>query len=99
LPAACVRRRNGDGAVNLADAVFVINYVFKGGAAPDPYNAGDANCDAGVDLADAVFLINYVFKGGPEPGADKRPSVTPRQLWIVGRSNLPTIFFAHQNRS
>jgi len=59
---------NGDGAVNLADAVFVINYVFKGGAAPDPYNAGDANCDAGVDLADAVFLINYVFKGGPEPG-------------------------------
>ena len=59
---------NGDGAINLADAVFVINYVFKGGPAPDPYEAGDANCSAAVDLADAVFLINYIFKGGPEPG-------------------------------
>ena len=42
--------------------------MFKGGTAPDPYDAGDANCDRTVDLADAVFLINYIFKGGPEPG-------------------------------
>ena len=58
---------NGDGVVNLADAVFLINYVFKGGAAPDPLEAGDANCDDAVNLADAVHLINYIFKDGPEP--------------------------------
>ena len=58
---------NADAAINLADAVYLINYVFKGGPAPDPPEAGDANCDDAVNLADAVYLINYVFKGGPEP--------------------------------
>lgn len=57
----------GDGAVNVADAVFLINYIFKGGPAPDPMEAGDANCDLAVNIADAVYLINYIFKGGPEP--------------------------------
>lgn len=58
---------NGDQMVNVADAVHLINYVFKGGAAPDPVEAGDANCDKNTDVADAVFLINYVFKGGARP--------------------------------
>jgi len=58
---------NGDDAVNLADAVYIINYVFKGGPAPDPDCVGDANGDEAVNLADAVYLINYVFKGGAAP--------------------------------
>ncbi len=58
---------NGDGMVNVGDAVFLISYVFKGGLAPDPLEAGDANCDGGVNVGDAVYLISYVFKGGPEP--------------------------------
>jgi len=58
---------NGDGAVNLADAVYVINYVFKGGPAPDPLCIGDANGDEAVNLADAVYVVNYVFKSGPSP--------------------------------
>jgi hypothetical protein len=51
----------------LADAVYVINYVFKGGPPPDPLAAGDANLDGAVNLADAVYLINYIFKGGQPP--------------------------------
>lgn len=58
---------NGDEAINLADAVYLINYVFKGGPAPNPLDSGDANCDDAVNLADAVYLVNYVFKGGPAP--------------------------------
>jgi len=64
---------NSDGNVNVADAVFLINYVFKGGAAPVPVEAGDANCDSQANVADAVFLINYVFKGGPSPTESCRP--------------------------
>ena len=56
-----------DGQVDLADAVYLINYVFKGGPAPEPVHAGDADCDLAVNLADAVYIINYVFKGGPVP--------------------------------
>lgn len=58
---------NDDGNVNVADAVFIINYVFKFGPAPNPVLAGDANCDHGVNVADAVYLINRVFKNGPPP--------------------------------
>jgi PKD repeat protein len=60
---------NGDGDINVGDAVFLINYVFSGGPAPIPVEAGDANSDGNTDIADAVYLINYVFKGGPAPCA------------------------------
>jgi hypothetical protein len=59
---------NCDAGVSVADAVSIINYVFKGGPAPLPYAAGDANCDGVVNVSDAVYLINYIFKGGPPPG-------------------------------
>jgi len=58
---------NGDATVNVGDAVYIINYVFKGGAPPPNLNEGDANGDCGVNVGDAVYLINYIFKGGPEP--------------------------------
>jgi hypothetical protein len=58
---------NNDGEVNVGDAVHIINYVFKGGPAPDPVEAGDVNCDEQSNVGDAVYLINYVFKSGPEP--------------------------------
>jgi hypothetical protein len=58
---------NTDGQVNVGDAVFLINYIFKGGSAPDPLEAGDANCDGQVNVGDAVYLVNYIFRGGPEP--------------------------------
>ncbi len=58
---------NGDGDVNVADAVFLINYVFKSGPAPDPLCSGDANNDGETNIADAVYLIGYVFKAGPGP--------------------------------
>jgi len=58
---------NNDGAVNVSDAVWIINYVFVGGEPPIPYEAGDANCDGTVNVSDAVWIINYVFVGGPQP--------------------------------
>ncbi|MCK5125854.1 MAG: thrombospondin type 3 repeat-containing protein [candidate division Zixibacteria bacterium] len=61
---------NGDETVNVGDAVYVINYAFKGGPAPDPIESGDANCDDQTNVGDAVYIINYAFKGGPVPCAD-----------------------------
>ncbi len=59
---------DGSGAINIADAVYILKYVFGQGPAPVPTAAGDANCDNGVTVGDAVYLINYIFKGGPPPG-------------------------------
>jgi hypothetical protein len=58
---------NSDWDCNVGDAVFIINYVFKGGPAPVPVLAGDANCDGDANVGDAVYIINYVFKGGDPP--------------------------------
>jgi hypothetical protein len=58
---------NADGQMDIADVVYLINYLFMDGPAPDPFEAGDANCDGKVDIADVVYLINYLFIGGPPP--------------------------------
>ena len=60
---------NGDGSVNVGDAVYLISYIFKGGPAPTPYPtcSGDANGDCACNVGDAVYIISYVFKGGPPP--------------------------------
>jgi hypothetical protein len=59
---------NGDGVINSADVVYLINHLFIGGSAPEPWTAGDVNCDGSVNTTDVVYLINYLFIGGPPPG-------------------------------
>lgn len=61
---------NNDSSVNIGDAVYLIEYIFKGGPPPQPeLAAGDPNCDGSVNVGDAVYLINYIFKGGDAPCA------------------------------
>ena len=57
----------GNGVIDVGDIVYLINYLFKGGPAPNPLEAGDATCDGKVDVGDVVYLINYLFKTGPPP--------------------------------
>ncbi len=60
-----VQRRdvNADGQVSISDVVYLINYFFKGGPAPNPIESADMNCDDWVLSSDVIFLINYLFKG------------------------------------
>lgn len=58
---------NGDEAIDVSDAVFLIEYIFTSGAEPSPRAAGDTNCSGDVDISDVVTLINYIFSGGPAP--------------------------------
>jgi hypothetical protein len=62
---------NNDGEIDISDAVFLISYIYSGGAAPAdcnyPFGMGDANGDGRVSVADAIFLIGYMFSGGPAP--------------------------------
>ncbi len=60
---------DGSGAISISDAVYLINYIFAGGPAPDPLLSGDADCSGAVSISDAVYLINYIFAGGPPPCA------------------------------
>jgi hypothetical protein len=60
-----------DEAVNLSDAIYVLNYLFKNGPTPEPYLCiGDVNHDYVVNLTDAIYILNYLFKGGAAPNPD-----------------------------
>lgn len=52
---------------SVAFVVYLIDYIFRAGLPPVPFEFGDVNCDANVDIVDVVYLINYLFKGGPPP--------------------------------
>jgi bacillopeptidase F len=58
---------NHDEVVDIADVIYLINYLFREGLPPDPVPAGDPNDDCTVDIADVVFLINYLYRDGPVP--------------------------------
>jgi hypothetical protein len=61
---------NGDGVINISDAVRIICYIFTPGCMlPTPYAicSGDANCDCAVNISDAVYLVAYIFAGGHAP--------------------------------
>lgn len=68
---------NAHGGVNITDAIYILNYLFRGGPSPPCREAIDANEDGGVNLTDAVYLLNYLFRGGPPPPAPHPDCGTP----------------------
>jgi hypothetical protein len=59
---------NNDGVLDVGDVVYLINYLYRGGAAPIPLPCvGDVNNDNVVDVGDIVLMINYLYRGGPAP--------------------------------
>ena len=74
----CQNRGNADGIIHsgnpcdVADLVYLVNYIFKGGAAAPCEEEGNADAqEAGggllINVADLTYLVNYLFKGGNEP--------------------------------
>ncbi|MDH3891888.1 MAG: hypothetical protein OEV49_12465 [candidate division Zixibacteria bacterium] len=58
---------NGAGP-DIADLVFLVDYMFSGGQAPFCTQAADIDGNgAGPDIADLVYLVDYMFSGGPIP--------------------------------
>ncbi|HNR98496.1 MAG TPA: hypothetical protein PKX48_09400 [Planctomycetota bacterium] len=58
---------NGDGRLDLADGIYILNYLFRGGPPLPCEKAGDANGDCLLDASDAVYIIHYQFLDGPPP--------------------------------
>ena len=62
---------SGNRNVDIADVVYLVNYLLKSDSpphCPEPYTScADINGDGEVTIADVVYLVNYLFKSGPDP--------------------------------
>jgi hypothetical protein len=58
---------NQDGSIDITDAVYLLNYIFNSGPAPEDMHSADVNGDGFVCISDVVYLLAYVFGTGPTP--------------------------------
>ncbi len=58
---------NGDWNVNALDITYLINFLYKHGAPPNPLKVGDVNGTCTINALDITYLINYLYKGGNAP--------------------------------
>jgi hypothetical protein len=56
---------NGDGLCTVSDIVFLSNYFYSGGPAPEP--GGDADNDGSTTPQDIAYLVDYFYFSGPPP--------------------------------
>ncbi len=57
---------NGDESINIADAIFVLGFLFAQGRAPGCLDTADTNDSGKIDIGDAIFLLSHLFAhGGP----------------------------------
>ena len=54
---------NGDGNVNITDAIKLINYLANGNSDGINLNAADCNEDSSINITDAIVLINFLQNG------------------------------------
>ena len=53
---------NGDGQVNIADAVYIFSYLFAGGPPPGGNIwVMDANGDGCINIADGMCILFFLF--------------------------------------
>lgn len=63
------RRGDADsnGAVNITDGIFILNFLFLGGPSPTCREAANADNDQAVSITDGIYILNFLFLGGPGP--------------------------------
>jgi hypothetical protein len=58
---------DGNGSINVTDAVNLLNALFQGATFPACPDTADTDDTGAVSITDAVFLLNALFQGGPQP--------------------------------
>jgi len=59
---------DGTGEIDIADLVFMVDFMFNGGPPPAIMNTIDVNGSCtGPNIADLVYFVDYFFQGGPPP--------------------------------
>jgi len=70
---------NDDGAIDVADAISGLEWLFRGGTQPGCAATANVDGSGGADITDAIYLLTYLFRGGPPPEAP-HPACGPGTL-------------------
>ncbi|MEA3297860.1 MAG: S8 family serine peptidase, partial [candidate division Zixibacteria bacterium] len=60
---------NADEKIDIADLIYLINYMFDFGPSPIPLMSGDINGDIFINMTDLIYLVDFMFNNGPPPSA------------------------------
>ncbi|MGQ9589520.1 MAG: FG-GAP repeat domain-containing protein [Planctomycetota bacterium] len=81
---------NGDGRLDISDALFEFGFLFLGGPPPGCLESADTNGDGRHDISDGIALLSFLFLDGPPPvypgpvglpcGPDTDPPGSPGDL-------------------
>ena len=71
---------NADGALNIADALSLLGYLFSTDPALRCQAAADCNDSGTLNIADVIYLLGYLFGGGPAP---------QEPFWTCGYDHTP----------
>lgn len=66
---------NSDARLDIADGVYLLQYLFAKGPAPRCMDAADFNADGRIDIGDPIAIMTYLF---PDPGQPPQPA------WHIG---------------
>lgn len=58
---------DGNGSVEITDAIRLLNYLFLGGDPPTCLDAADVADSGSIDISGAISILNYLFLGGRPP--------------------------------
>ncbi len=80
---------NGDGLVDISDAIRTLLMMFLGEGEPACHDAVDSNDDGRLDLSDVLYTLAFLFREGlrpPAPYPAPGPDPTPDNLGCVSTS-------------
>ncbi len=58
---------NLDGQIDIADLVFMVEFMFADGPPPEVLLTADIDGNGAVDISDLVAFVDYMFNGGEPP--------------------------------
>ncbi len=69
IPTPVFKRGNADGqgALNITDGIFILNFLFLGGSEPPCLDAADTDDNGNLNISDGVAVFNFLFLSGAEP--------------------------------
>jgi hypothetical protein len=65
---------NGDSRLDISDAIFLLSYLFQGGASPSCASLCDFQQDQRIDVSDAIGILMYSLVGRPTPPPPSIPA-------------------------